>query len=48
MFSATMPSWVYQTARKYMRESLKRVDLIGQQQTRTATSVEVIIKNNLY
>ena len=41
MFSATMPKWVYQTAKKYMRDSLKRVDLIGQQQIRTAETVEV-------
>ena len=41
LFSATLPVWVYKTAKKYMRDSLKKVDLIGQQVMRTATTVQV-------
>ncbi|XP_077999152.1 nucleolar RNA helicase 2-like isoform X1 [Glandiceps talaboti] len=39
LFSATLPHWVHQTAKKYMRPDTKQVDLIGQQKLRTATTV---------
>ncbi|XP_006820781.1 nucleolar RNA helicase 2-like isoform X2 [Saccoglossus kowalevskii] len=40
LFSATLPEWVYRTAKKYMKSEIKRVDLIGQQKLKTATTVE--------
>ena len=41
LFSATMPPWVYKTAQKYMSKDVKKVDLIGQQQVKTSTTVQV-------
>ena len=41
LFSATLPVWVHQTAKKYMRDTVKKVDLIGQQLQRAATNVQV-------
>ncbi|XP_046359627.1 nucleolar RNA helicase 2-like [Haliotis rufescens] len=40
LFSATLPPWVRQTANKYMRDDVKKVDLIGKQTNKTATTVE--------
>lgn len=40
LFSATVPSWVEQTADKYMSRDRVLVDLIGQQSLRTAVTVE--------
>lgn len=39
-FSATCPSWVKRTARKYISEEFKFVDLIGDSTVKTATTVE--------
>lgn len=44
LFSATMPPWVYKTAQKYMSKDVKKVDLIGQQQVKTSTTVQVSSK----
>lgn len=41
LFSATLPPWVYRTAQKYMKKDVKKVDLIGQQQIKTSTTVQV-------
>jgi len=41
LFSATVPRWVQQTARKYLRSDIVKLDLVGQGTVRTATSVEV-------
>ena len=40
LFSATVPSWVRQTADKYMSHDKVVVDLIGQQTLKTAITVE--------
>ncbi|CAH1794288.1 unnamed protein product [Owenia fusiformis] len=40
LFSATCPSWVYQTAEKYMKEDLFKIDIIGQQKNKTSTTVQ--------
>jgi len=40
LFSATVPSWVRETADRYMTEDKVVVDLIGRQTLRTAVTVE--------
>jgi len=40
LFTATLPDWVYKTSQKYMKPNTKRVDLIGQQRMKAATTVE--------
>ena len=40
LFSATVPSWVEETADKYMTLDRVLVDLIGQQTLKTAVTVE--------
>ncbi|XP_072883279.1 nucleolar RNA helicase 2 isoform X2 [Hemitrygon akajei] len=40
LFSATCPPWVYEVARKYMKDDHKQVDLIGKRTQRAATTVE--------
>jgi ATP-dependent RNA helicase DDX21 len=40
LFSATIPSWVQNTARKYLRSDIVKLDLVGKGTIRTATSVE--------
>jgi ATP-dependent RNA helicase DDX21 len=40
LFSATIPSWVQKTARKYLRDDITKLDLVGRGTVRTATSVE--------
>ncbi|XP_064398573.1 nucleolar RNA helicase 2-like isoform X2 [Halichondria panicea] len=40
LFSATVPSWVQDTADRYMSQDKVLVDLIGQQSLRTAVTVE--------
>lgn len=40
LFSATCPHWVYDVAKKYMREDCKHVDLIGKKTQKAATTVE--------
>ncbi|XP_070544483.1 nucleolar RNA helicase 2-like [Ptychodera flava] len=40
LFTATLPDWVYKTSQKYMKPNTKRVDLIGQQRLKAATTVE--------
>ncbi|XP_013387133.1 nucleolar RNA helicase 2-like, partial [Lingula anatina] len=40
LFSATLPPWVHKTAQKYMKGDVKHVDLIGNQDIRTATTVQ--------
>ena len=41
LFSATIPSWVQQTADKYMSKDRVIVDLVGRNTVRTAVNVEV-------
>ena len=41
LFSATVPSWVQKTARKYLRSDIVKLDLVGRGTVRTATSVQV-------
>ena len=41
LFSATMPDWVYKTAKKYMQEDVKHVDLVGRDRMQTSTTVQV-------
>uniref|UniRef100_A0A663N787 RNA helicase n=1 Tax=Athene cunicularia TaxID=194338 RepID=A0A663N787_ATHCN len=40
LFSATCPRWVYDVAKKYMKEEYEQIDLIGKKTQRTATTVE--------
>ncbi|NXB90753.1 DDX21 helicase, partial [Vidua macroura] len=40
LFSATCPRWVYDVAKKYMRDEYEQIDLIGKKTQRTATTVE--------
>ncbi|XP_030342400.2 nucleolar RNA helicase 2-like [Strigops habroptila] len=40
LFSATCPRWVYDVAKKYMKDDCERIDLIGKKTQRTATTVE--------
>ncbi|XP_048168100.1 nucleolar RNA helicase 2-like [Corvus hawaiiensis] len=40
LFSATCPRWVYDVAKKYMRDEYEQIDLIGRKTQRTATTVE--------
>lgn len=40
LFSATCPPWVYEVAKKYMKDNYKQVDLIGKRTQRAATTVE--------
>lgn len=40
LFSATVPSWVRETADRYMKSDRVVVDLIGRQRLRTAVTVE--------
>lgn len=39
LWSATVPSWVKQTARKYMSENTRYVDLVGTDKVKTSTTV---------
>ncbi len=41
LFSATLPPWVYTTAKKYMMDSYRKLDLVGREGVRTATTVQV-------
>ena len=41
LFSATMPEWVHKTAKKYMRDDVKLVDLVGRDRMQTSTTVQV-------
>ena len=41
LFSATVPEWVNDTARRYMNSDRERVDLVGKNKMRTAIGVEV-------
>ena len=45
LFSATLPPWVMRTAKKYMSEDRKIVDLIGDQELKASETVEVIKLN---
>ncbi|NXT74862.1 DDX21 helicase, partial [Zapornia atra] len=40
LFSATCPRWVYDVAKKYMKDEYVQIDLIGRKTQRTATTVE--------
>ncbi|XP_075010287.1 nucleolar RNA helicase 2-like [Calonectris borealis] len=40
LFSATCPRWVYDVAKKYMKDGYEQIDLIGKKTQRTATTVE--------
>lgn len=40
LYSATMPSWVFQVAKKYLKDQYKHVNLIGQNEEKTSTTVE--------
>ncbi|XP_069124943.1 nucleolar RNA helicase 2-like [Argopecten irradians] len=41
LFTATLPPWVYETAKKYMDvKTIKKVNLVGTQENRTSTTVE--------
>jgi superfamily II DNA/RNA helicase len=46
LFSATVPKWVNETASKYMSDDLVRVDLIGRDRMKTATTVKVSKQTN--
>ncbi|KAL3876853.1 hypothetical protein ACJMK2_034638 [Sinanodonta woodiana] len=39
LYSATMPPWVYKTAKKYLGEDVKKINLIGEQSVRTSKTV---------
>ena len=41
LFSATVPYWVTKTALRYMNKDRVRVDLVGQEDNKTAVTVEV-------
>ena len=41
LFSATLPPWVLRTAKKYMSEDRKIVDLIGDQELKASETIEV-------
>ncbi len=41
LFSATVPEWVNDTARRFMKTDRQRVDLVGKNSIRTAIGVEV-------
>lgn len=41
LFSATLPPWVLRTAKKYMSEDKKIVDLIGDQELKASETIEV-------
>ena len=43
LFSATIPSWVQQTAQKYLQHDIVKIDLVGKGNMRTSTSVQVWI-----
>ena len=43
LFSATVPHWVKDTARKYMDKNYKTFDLIGKDINKSSTTVEVFI-----
>ena len=43
LFSATLPDWVQETARKYMKEDVKSIDLVGKERVRTSTTVQVSV-----
>jgi superfamily II DNA/RNA helicase len=47
-FSATCPSWVKRTAKKFISNDFKFVDLIGDSKLKTADTVEVKCINNNY
>ncbi|XP_038060997.1 nucleolar RNA helicase 2-like [Patiria miniata] len=40
LFSATVPAWVLNTARKYMRQNLRKHDLVGTHSAKTAKNVK--------
>ncbi|CAN0118779.1 unnamed protein product [Lampetra fluviatilis] len=40
LFSATCPPWVFKVAQKFMKETWRRVDLMGTEKTRAATTVQ--------
>uniref|UniRef100_A0A663N6I5 RNA helicase n=1 Tax=Athene cunicularia TaxID=194338 RepID=A0A663N6I5_ATHCN len=40
LFSATCPQWVYDVAKKYMKEEYEQIDLTGKKSQRPATTVE--------
>lgn len=42
LFSATLPPWVIKTAKKYMSDDRKIVDLIGDQEVKASETVQVI------
>ena len=39
LFSATIPTWVQNTARKFMKPDTKLIDLIKGQDVKTSTTV---------
>jgi hypothetical protein len=41
LFSATLPDWVHQTARKYLRPDRKHLDLVGDDRMKTSKTVQV-------
>jgi hypothetical protein len=41
LFSATLPDWVHQTARKYLRPDRKHLDLVGDDRVKTSKTVQV-------
>ena len=41
LFSATLPHWVHETAKKHLKGDVKHVDLVGSQTLKTSTTVQV-------
>lgn len=40
LFSATMPRWVTELTKKFLKPAFKRVDLIGDDKLKAATTVQ--------
>ena len=41
LFSATLPRWVYEMSQKYMKNEVKKVDMVGTERVQTSTTVQV-------
>lgn len=47
LFSATVPPWVLQIAKKYLKQDYKTVDLVGKEGVQTSTTVKVDIHESI-